>query len=197
VDTLAVFVHKDNPLEEISLDQIAKAYSVKGPDMTWGDLGVKGDLASTPVALYGRNSASGTYGYFKEHALSKADFKNTVKEQPGSSAVVQAVGTDKAGVGYSGIGYVTADVKVLKIKKNDKSAAVTPSYETALSGEYPIARFLLVYVNKAPGESMDPLRSEFLKFMLSKQGQETVIKDGYYPVPAKIVEQDLKALELK
>jgi phosphate transport system substrate-binding protein len=197
VDTLAVFVHKDNPITELSMDQLAKAFSVKGPDMTWGDLGVTGELAGQPVALYGRNSASGTYGYFKEHALSKADFKNTVKEQPGSSAVVQAVGTDKSGIGYSGVGYVTADVKVLNIKKDAKSPAVTPTYETALNGQYPIARFLLVYVNKAPGESMDTLRAEFARFMLSKQGQETVVRDGYYPVPSKIIAEDLKTLGLK
>lgn len=196
VDTLAVFVHKDNPLEEISLEQIAKAFSVKGPDLTWGDLGVTGGLAGTPIALYGRNSASGTYGYFKERALGKADFKNSVKEQPGSSAVVQAVGTDTAGIGYSGVGYVTADVKVLRIKKDDRSKAVAPSYETALNGQYPIARYLSVYVNKNPSESLDPLRAEFVKLMLSRQGQETVIKDGYYPVPAKTINDDLKKLGL-
>ncbi|HYE62645.1 MAG TPA: phosphate ABC transporter substrate-binding protein [Phycisphaerales bacterium] len=196
VDTLAVFVHKDNPLEEISLEQIAKVYSVKGPDMTWGDLGVTGDLAGQPIALYGRNSASGTYGYFKERALSKSDFKNSVKEQPGSSAVVQAVGTDAAGIGYSGVGYLTADVKVLKVRATPKSKAVAPTVETALNGQYPIARYLSVYVNKAPGESLDPLRAEFIKLMLSRQGQETVIKDGYFPVPAKTIAEDLKKLGL-
>lgn len=191
IDALAIFVNKDNPLEEITLEQAKKVFSVAGPDMTWGDLGVKGDLAGQPIALYGRNSVSGTYTYFKEHALGGKDFKTGVKEQPGSSGVVQAVGAEKAAMGYSGIGAVTSNVKVLKIK-GDKGKAVQASYETALSGEYPLARFLYIYINKNPAESLDPLRAEFIKVVFSKVGQETVIKDGYYPVPAKIAQDDLK-----
>jgi phosphate transport system substrate-binding protein len=196
IDALAVFVHKDNPLEEITLEQVAKIYSVKGPEMTWGDLGVTGELAGQPISLYGRNSASGTYAYFKEHALAKADYKATVKEQPGSSGVVQAVGTDKTAIGYSGIGYMTADVKVLKVK-GKAGKAIAPTYETALNGTYPIARFLYVYVNKGPNETLEPLRAEFIRLMLSKQGQETVIKDGYFPIPAKVADEDLKKLGLQ
>lgn len=190
VDSLAVFVHKDNPLDEISLDQVKRLFSVAGPTMTWGDLGVTGPLAGQPVALYGRNSASGTYGYFKEVALSKSDFKASVKEQPGSSAVVQAVGTDRAGIGYSGIGYVTADVKALRVSKG-AGPAIEGNFETALNGKYPLARFLYVYINKG-SEPLDPLRAEFIRFIFSRNGQETVIKDGYFPVPPKVAQDDLK-----
>jgi phosphate transport system substrate-binding protein len=191
IDTLAIFVNKDNPLSEITLEQAKKVFSVSGPNMTWGDLGVKdAKLAGQPIILYGRNSASGTYGFFKEHALGNTDFKASVKEQPGSSAVVQAVGADPASIGYSGIGYKTADVKMLKIKTT--GGAVEGTYETALSGEYPLARFLLLYVNKNPNESLDPLRAEFIKLVYSKAGQESVIKDGYYPVPATIAAEDIK-----
>ncbi len=197
IDTLAIFVNKDNPINEITLEQAKKVFSVAGPNMTWGDLGVKdAKLAGQPIILYGRNSASGTYGYFKEHALGNSDFKASVKEQPGSSAVVQAVGSDAAAIGYSGIGYKTADVKMLKIKKEDGSS-VEGTYETALSGDYPLARFLYLYVNKGPNESLDPLRAEFIKMIFSKAGQESVIKDGYYPIPAKLAEEDLKKAGLK
>jgi phosphate transport system substrate-binding protein len=195
IDTLAIFVNKDNPLNEISLDQAKKVFSVAGPAMTWGDLGVKDvKLAGQPIILYGRNSASGTYGYFKEHALGGADYKASVKEQPGSSAVVQAVATDPAGIGYSGIGYKTADVKMLKIKT--AAGAVEGNYETALSGEYPLARFLLVYVNKDPNKALEPLRAEFIKMIFSKAGQEAMVKDGYFPVPASIASVEVKKVGL-
>ncbi len=195
VDALAVFVHRDNPVTELSFEQLQKAFSVKGPDLTWGDLGAKDPaFKDQRVVLYGRNSSSGTYGFFKEHALGKADFKSTVKEQPGSSAVVQAVGQDKFAMGYSGIGYKTADVKMLKVSNAGPSAE--PTYAHALSGEYPLARFLYVYINKDPNKPLDPLRAEFVRFMLSKQGQEAVVKDGYFPIPAEAASEDLKACKL-
>lgn len=198
IDALAIFVHKDAPVSEITMDQAKAIFSVEGKDMTWGDLGVKNaDWASKPISLYGRNSASGTYGYFKEHVLGKKDYKPTVKEQPGSSAVVQAIATDKYAMGYSGIGYRTADVKALKVKKDDKSPAVDPTAETCYDGSYPIARFLLVYVNAKPGEAVDPTRAEFIKMIFSQAGQESVIKDGYIPVTAEIAREDLKSLGIK
>lgn len=198
VDALAVFVHKDCPIDSISMEQIKKVFSVDGPDMTWGDLGVKdSDWASKPVALYGRNSASGTYGYFKEHALSKKDFKPSVKEQPGSSAVVQAIATDKFAMGYSGLGYKTADVKALKVSVKTGEKAVAGTQENSYSGEYPLARGLMIYVNKKPGEAMDPLRAEFVKMIFSKNGQEAVVKDGYFPVTAAMASEDLKKVDVK
>ena len=198
IDCLAIYVHKDAPIDELSMEQAKAIFSVDGKEMTWGDLGVKDAAwASKPVSLYGRNSASGTYGYFKEHVLGKKDYKPTVKEQPGSSAVVQGVATDKFGMGYSGIGYKTADVKALKIKKDAKSPAVEPNADTCYDGSYPIARFLLVYVNNKPGSTMEPIRAEFIKMIFSKQGQEAVIKDGYIPVTADIAREDLKAVGIK
>lgn len=199
IDCLAVYVHKDCPLDEISFEQIRKVFSVDGKaGMTWGDLGVTDAAwASKPISLYGRNSASGTYGYFKEHALDKKDFKPTVKEQPGSSSVVQGIATDKYGMGYSGVGYKTADVKALKIKKTDKDKAIEATAANAYDGSYPMARFLYVYVNAKPGTALDPLRGEFIRMIFSKQGQEGVIKDGYIPVTADIAREDLKASGIK
>lgn len=193
IDALAVFVHKDCPLDEISITQLTEVFSVKGKDMTWGDLGVS-DMGykNRPVSLYGRNSASGTYGYFKSVALQGNDYKATVKEQPGSSAVVQGVATDRYSMGYSGVGYATADVKMLKVSL-DGGDAFGPEAEYANSGEYPLARFLYVYINADPVKGLDPLRAEFVKLMFSQQGQEVVLKDGYFPISAAVAREDLKA----
>ena len=202
IDMLAVFVHKDNPIERLSLKQLDGIFSktrASGSDniVTWGDLGLTGEWADKPISLYGRNSASGTYGYFKEHALSKGDFKDTVKEQPGSSTVVQAVASDRYAIGYSGIGYKTADVRAVPIAKTPPGKAVDAKVENAYSGQYPLSRFLLLYVNRKPGETLDPLRKEFLKFVLSRQGQETVVKDGYYPLTPALCDQAKKSAGLE
>ena len=191
IDCLAVYVHRDNPLEEISLEELELVFSVAGDDMTWGDLGVTDpDFARTPVSLYGRNSASGTYGYFKKQALRGIDYKPTVKEQPGSSAVVQAVGTDIFAMGYSGLGYMTQNVKALRVSEYGEDA-VLPNATTALSGEYPLTRYLYVYINRHPSRELDPLRREFIRLIFSREGQEAVLKDGYVPLPAESAEQEL------
>ncbi len=197
IDCLAVYVHKDCPLDEITMPQIAGVFSVAGPDMTWGDLGVTDPAyANKPINLYGRNSASGTYGYFKKVALDKNDFKATVKEQPGSSAVVQAVATDRFGMGYSGIGYRTADVKMLRVAYEEGEVAFPPEGDYAYSGDYPIARFLYIYINFDARKGLEPLRAEFIKLIFSQQGQEVVIKDGYIPITAEIAREDLEMLGL-
>ncbi|RMH25164.1 MAG: phosphate ABC transporter substrate-binding protein [Planctomycetota bacterium] len=192
VDALAVFVHKDNPIESLSLDQVAEIFSVEGPrTMTWGDLGLTGEWANKPISLYGRNSASGTYGYFKKVALGNADYKPTVKEQPGSSSVVQGVATDKFAIGYSGIGYKTADVRAVPLAFETGDEAFPAVADYAYSGDYPLARFLYVYINHRPGSTLDPLRREFIRMIYSRQGQEVTIKDGYFPVSAGIAREDL------
>ncbi len=198
IDTLEVYVNKDNPIAEISFEQLQRAFSVAGPDLTWDQLGVKDEaFAGKPVSLYGRNSASGTYGYFKEHALGKKDYKASVKEQPGSSGVVQGVATDKFGIGYAGMGYATSDVKALKIRKTAKDKAVAPSASTAYSGEYPLSRFLYIYINYDVKAGLDPLRAAFITMMFSKQGQEVVLKEGFLPVTADIAREELTKVGLK
>lgn len=198
VDALAVFVNKDNPVKGLTMAQIDGMFSSSrksgGEDITtWGQVGLTGDWAAKPLSLYGRNSASGTYGFFKDEALGKGDFKPTVKEQPGSSAVVQGIATDLGAIGYSGIGYKTSDVRAVPLGDSD-AEFVEATYDNCVSGEYPLARFLYVYVNKKPGQPMDPLTLEFLKYVLSKEGQEVVIKDGYYPLPKEAEEESLEAL---
>lgn len=202
IDMLAVYVHKDNPIKSLTLQQIDAIFSKtrKGglakEIRTWGDLGLEGEWASKPISLYGRNSASGTYGFFKEHALFKGDYKDSVKEQPGSASVVQGVASDKFGIGYSGIGYKTADVRAVPLKKDDRSQAIPATVEFAYSGKYPLARFLMLYVNRRPGTELDPLRREYVKYIFSKKGQESVIKDGYFPISARIAQKELEKVGL-
>jgi phosphate transport system substrate-binding protein len=195
LDSLAVYVHKDSPLNELSLTQIDAIFSKtrKGgaaQDITtWGQVGVKGALANMPISLYGRNSASGTYGFFKETALFKGDYKDTVKEQPGSASVVRGVTEDKAAMGYSGIGYKTSGVKALALSQKDGPPAYEPNYDNVLSGKYPLGRLLYLYVAKEPNKPLPPLVKEFLTFVLSKEGQEVVVKDGYLPLTAAVADK--------
>jgi phosphate transport system substrate-binding protein len=198
-DALAVYVNKDNPLQQATLAQIDGVFSKtrrrNGRNVgTWGQLGLSGDWAARPLSLYGRNSASGTYGFFKEHVLSNGDFKDTVKEQPGSASVVQGVTEDRFGIGYSGIGYRTSGVKVVSLDAKGGGFS-SGSYEDVVSGKYPLARFLYIYINKAPGKALDPVVREFLKLVYSKEGQEVVVKDGYLPLTAAIVKEELAKLQ--
>jgi len=202
VDALAVYVHKDNPIASMTLQQVDAVFSktrrggYPTPINTWGQLGLTGAWANRPISLYGRNSASGTYGFFKEVALFNGDFRDEVKEQPGSSTVVQGVASDLAGIGYSGIGYKTADVRSVPLAARPGAQAFDATPENAYSGDYPISRFLYIYVNVNPNQPLDPLRREFIRFIYSRQGQEATIKDGYFPVPNAIAQEDLRALRI-
>ena len=203
IDMLAVYVNKDNPVESLSLSQVDAMFSKTrklglGEELrTWGDVGLEGRWASAPVSLYGRNSASGTYAYFKEHALGKGDYKDTVKEQPGSSSVVQGIARDAYGIGYSGIGYKTADVRAVPLAVKEGGKAVEAEPENAYNGSYPLARALYLTVNYKPNSRLDPLRREFLKYVFSRQGQEVVVKDGYLPLTAAAARRQLEQLGIK
>lgn len=201
IDALAVFVNKDNPIKGLNIAEIDAVFSSTrkcGFDKdvtTWGDVGVEGALADKTIQLFGRNSVSGTYGYFKKKALCKGDFKNNVNEQPGSASVVQGVSESVNGIGYSGIGYKTASVRALPLAKKGTDYVEATS-ANAVSGAYPLSRFLYVYVNKAPNKALDPITAEFIKLIMSQQGQEVVVKDGYVPLPAAVVKKQFEALGL-
>ena len=188
IDALAVYVNKDNPIKSLTLQQADSIFSATrkrgGQNVsTWGQLGLTGEWANKPVSLYGRNSASGTYGFFKELALSNGDYKGSVKEQPGSASVVQGIEKELGGVGYSGIGYKTSGVRAVPI--SDKGGPVEATQANAETFKYPISRYLYVYINVNPATGPDPLVKEFIRFVLSKQGQDDTAKDGYFPLPAK------------
>jgi phosphate transport system substrate-binding protein len=196
-DALSVFVHKDNPIKQLSLAEVEAIFGKsrrrghKANITTWGQLGLTGDWANKPIGLYGRNSASGTYGFFKEHVLKNGDYKDTVKEQPGSASVVQGITEDRYAIGYSGTGYRTSGVRAVPLAESPNGPYFEGTYEEVTSGKYPLSRFLYLYVNKAPGKPLDPLPLEFLKLVLSKEGQEVVVKDGYMPLTPAIVKEEL------
>ncbi len=201
IDALAVYVHKDNPIQRLTLAQVDAIFGKQRKSgapkdlATWGDLGLTGEWAALPISTYGRNSASGTYGYFKEHVLKNGDYKDTVKEQPGSASVVLSVTEDRGGVGYSGIGYRTSGVRAVPLAKDDVSDAPPVSAASVYAGKYPIARYLYVYVNKAPNNPLDPLVKEFLSFVLSQQGQQVVVKDNYFPLLPKDVTAESQKIQ--
>jgi phosphate transport system substrate-binding protein len=202
IDVLAVYVNKDNPIKGLTLQQVDAIFSSTrrgghASDIrTWGEAGLDGAWAGRPISLYGRNSASGTYGFFKDNALFGGDYKDAVKEQPGSSSVVQGVASELAGIGYSGIGYRTADVRPVALARDAKSPHYEAAAENAYNGNYPLARFLYIYINAQPGQELDPLRREFVRYIFSKQGQEDVVRDGYFPVDAGIARETLKSLDI-
>ena len=198
VDALAVFVNKDNPIKGLNMKQVDALFSKsrrRGHKevTTWGDLGVTGNWADRPISAYGRNSASGTYGFFKKLVMKKGDYKDEVKEQPGSASVVQSVSVDPFSAGYSGIGYKTSSVRALPLAESGTSF-VAPTADNALAGDYPLARFLYIYVNKAPGKPLDPLTKEFVKMILSKEGQQVVVKGGYFPIAKAVTDEDLQKI---
>ena len=200
IDCLAVYVSRDNPVKGFTLAQLDSIFSKTRKSgfanvETWGQVGLSGDWDKLPMSIYGRNSASGTYGFFKEHALGKGDYKDSVKEQPGSAAVVNAVANDRAGVGYSGIGYKTSEVRAVPLAKDHTSPLSAPSFDNAIDGSYPLGRSLYVYVAKKPGEPLSALVQEFVKYVLSQEGQEVVIKDGYGPLPVGMLQKQRGMIE--
>lgn len=201
LDALAIFVQKDNPIDCLTLAQADAIFSKtrkRGYEkdiVTWGDLGLSGAWANQPIRVFGRNSASGTYGFFKDHVLSKGDYKDAVKEQPGSASVVQGVTEDKFAIGYSGIGYKTSGVKVVSLAEEAGKTCFDGSYDNVISNEYPLSRYLYLYIVKTPNKPLDPLMKEFLKYVFSYEGQEVVVKDGYLPLPYEVVMEELKKLD--
>ncbi|MGM0477389.1 MAG: PstS family phosphate ABC transporter substrate-binding protein [Pseudomonadota bacterium] len=203
IDTLAVYVNKDNPIEGLTLPQVDAIYSETrrcghSEDLTrWGQLGLSGDWENRDITLYGRNSVSGTYGYFRKNALCDGDYKASVNEQPGSASVVQGVSESLNGIGYSGIGYKTSGVRAVPLAEEEGGEFIEVSPENAANGTYPLARFLYIMVNKRPGQDLAPREAEFLKMVLSRDGQETVERDGYVPLPAAVVEKQWEELGLE
>jgi len=202
IDVLAVYVNKDNPIDCLTMEQVDAIFSVgrrcgaPGDINRWGQLGLEGAWANRDFTLYSRNAVSGTYGFFKDNALCGGDFKPSINEQPGSASVVQGVTESLNGIGYSGIGYNTSGVKAISLTDVDSDQCVAPNAETGADGSYPLSRLLLVYVNKNPNRELAPLEREFLRMVLSKRGQEVVVRDGYIPLPAPAAERIRDQLDL-
>ncbi|MEX1147665.1 MAG: phosphate ABC transporter substrate-binding protein PstS family protein [Sphingomonadales bacterium] len=202
IDVLAVYVHRDNPIEGLTIPQVDAIFSstrrcAHPSDINrWGQVGLTGAWSNRDFTLYSRNAVSGTYGYFRQHALCDGDFKPSINEQPGSASVVQGVGESINGIGYSGIGYKTSGVRAVPLAREEGQPFAPAEAEHAADGSYPLSRFLYVYVNKHPTRGLAPLEKEFLKLVLSRQGQDVVVRDGYIPLPAPVVEKQMKELGL-
>lgn len=202
IDVVAVYVNKDNPIEGLTMAEVDAIFSATrrcgfGQDITrWGQVGLEGAWANRDFTIYSRNAVSGTYGFFKDVALCGGDYKASINEQPGSASVVQGVSESINGIGYSGIGYVTSSVRALPLAAEEGQPYAPADAEHAADGSYPMARFLYVYINKHPNRPLDPMQAEFLKMVISKQGQEVVVRDGYIPLPAKVAERVTNELGL-
>ncbi len=197
IDMIAVYVHQDNPIQGLTMEQVDAIFSATracgyGSNIaTWGDVGLTGGWANRDITIYGRNAVSGTYGFFRETALCGGDFKDSVNEQPGSSAVVRGVEQTIGGVGYSGIGYRTSGVRVVPLNGYEANA------DNAATGDYPLARFLYVAANRHPNNGWNPMEREFFRMVLAKEGQEVVNRDGYVPLSAAAAERFREQYGLK
>jgi len=200
IDALAVYVNKENPIKGLTMPQVDAIFSstnkcgYQGKISKWGDAGMSGSWTDDNIQLYGRNSISGTYGFFRKKALCKGQYKTAVSEQAGSAAVVEKISTEINSIGYSGIGYKTSGVRVVPLSEDANKPYITASVESAISGKYPLARFLYIYVNKKPGQALPALEKEFLKLVLSQQGQQSVTRDGYIALPAEVIAKTLKEI---
>jgi len=179
-DALAVYVNKDNPIEEISLEQLAQIFAEDGKVTKWSQIGIKiPGVSDDEIVRVSRQSSSGTYEFFREHVLNKKDFKLGSRDMNGSKEVVELVTSTKTAIGYSGMGYATPDVKMVKLSSKAGSPAVAPTAAAALDKSYPLARSLQVYTLGEPQGEV----KKYIDWMLSPAGQKIVEENGYVPLP--------------
>jgi len=178
-DALAIYVQKDNPLDEITLDQIAKIYAEDGTITKWSELGITlPDGAGDEIIRVSRQSSSGTYEFLRSHVLNKKDFKLGSRDMNGSKEVVELVANTPTAIGYSGMGYATPEVKMLKVKTTPDATAYAPSVANALSKDYAIARSLHLYTLGEPTGAV----KDYVDWILSPAGQAIVEESGYVPL---------------
>ena len=201
VDTVAVYLHPSNPLAKsgLSLAQIDAVFSAdrkRGHKevRTWGDLGLTGEWKNAPIKVYSRNRASGTYSYFNKKMLLKGRYKATNRELAGSEQLIDAVAKDKFAIAYSGIAYKTPYVSLLPVTEEANGKAFLPNEESAFSGDYYLTRSLYITLKLKPGQLATDLQKEFMTYVYSRQGQEIVRKDGYFPVNSMIARKELSKL---
>lgn len=201
IDAVAIYVHRDNPIDALSLPELDAIFSATrrcGHAVAirrWDQLGIGGELAGARIQLYGRNSVSGTYGFFKQHALCRGDYRNEVNEQPGSASVVQGVARSLNGIGYSGIGYRTAEVRPVPLIPRGGQTAVPPEPDPVRRDRYPLSHPLYIIINNPPTRPLKPLVAEFLRFVLSQRGQAAVTQEGFIPLPADVLSEQRSRLE--
>lgn len=200
MDAVAIYVHKDNPIAGLTLEQVDAMFSstlkrAKGEHVTtWGQVGLKDQWSQQPIHLYGRNKKSGTREFFRHVALVDGELHDDVQEQPGSASEILAIAQDPLAVGYAGVGFQSSMVRIIPLAAESGGTAILPSAESVSNGQYPLARPLYLYVNKNPDGKLDPVVGEFLKFVNSRQGQETVARASFYPLTAAQISRNLELL---
>jgi len=211
LDALAIYINKNNPLNGMTLQQLdgifSSTYSCRGKNITkWGSL-LFGSLSDQSINIYGRNNLSGTYAYFKRKALCGGEYKTNIEEFKEQDDIINAVANDISGIGYGGLGYRRTGIKILALANREDEAFIpyyvekykndpdpTKRHANIFSGKYPLSRFLYIYVNKHPENKLPPVTEEFLRFVLSRVGQDIVEKTGYIPLPGKIVDSEIKKI---
>ncbi len=202
-DAVAIYVNSDNPVSELTLAQVDAIFSAtrkRGMQsiQEWGQVGLTGQWEHAPIHLYGRDQRStGTLPFFKHVVMRGGEFKTALTAEPGSASIVVAVGKDPSAIGYSGIGFQTSAVKAVSLSEAAGSPAVAPSMESVMDGHYPLARPLYLYVNKDPKREWDPKILEFLRFINSREGQETVARAGVYPLSSSQLNHNVALLQGK
>lgn len=202
VDLLAIYVHVENPLRQLTLPQIDAIFSdtrrggLDEPIVTWGQLHAEGPWAELPIRCHGRNRASGTYEYLRTHALFGGRYRDSLRMAPSSSAVVAAIARDKTAIGFSGIGYRTEGVKALAIATDGNSPYIEPSMDAEQAVNYPLARFLYIVTAPAKDGNLNAQQREFLRLVLSEPGQSIVQEQGFVPVAPSRIRELRKTLAL-
>ncbi|HEU4685949.1 MAG TPA: PstS family phosphate ABC transporter substrate-binding protein [Nitrospira sp.] len=200
LDAVALYVHKDNPIPGLTLDQVDAIFSTtrnrgyKTPITEWGQVGLTEGWEHVPIQLFGRDRKSGTRAFFQEHCLAGGEFVPTVHEDPGAASVILDLSRSQAGIGYSGLGLQTSMVRVVPLAESIGMPFVTPSSKTVADQRYPLRRVLYLYLDKAPDAPLPPAIQEFLSFLMSREGQDAVIKAGFFPLPANQLSQTAVAL---
>lgn len=189
VDAVALYVHKENPLRGLTLEQVDAIFSttrLRGAATSlteWGQLGLTNGWENAPIRLYGRDKKSGTRGFFQEHVLGGGEFSTLLREQPGAASVILALSRDQMGIGYSGLGLHASNVRAVPLAETEGLPFIAPTSDTVASQTYPLRRVLYLYIDQPPGAPLSPAAQEFLTFIQSREGQETVIRAGFYPLP--------------
>jgi len=190
-DALAVFVHRDNPIVGLTLQDLDAIFckerrrGADQPIANWGQLGLTDEWSQAGIHLHGRNASSGTATFFKEHVCQSGEFHQAMRQAPGAATVVVEVMKDRYAAGFSGIGYRTSMVRPIALSERKGSAFIEPNFETVIKGAYPLRRHLYLYVNKPPKSALPAIVSEFVKFAMSQEGQQIVVKEGFFPLPAE------------
>lgn len=195
LDALAVFVHRDNPIAGITLQELAAMFCTESEDgkaarlTSWSHFAPSEEWNRASIDLIGRNGTSGTAVLFRERVCPNREFAKTMQVEPGSASVVMGIKTNRYAVGFSGIGYRISSIKPIPLAASKGKPFVEPTFENVIDGTYPLHRRLYLYVNRAPKSGAPPTVAEFVKLAVSQYGQSVVVKEGFFPLPTTELNQ--------